>query len=234
MAASTAGAAEVKEGPMGFPLSPVKRGGKLLTPIATSLAALLTPHRLAAPRDTLSRFSSPLLQSGGVRMATDPHSSPDERELLRFKCTLLELELQAKETVHAEEREKWEGAVCSAEGVHTAMGEVEARVRQVTASTNKVRGLLHEMHRMWCTSLALEDQWDSGADVDEAADELSLFAVTGEGRPLRRHPSNASTPVSDIFHRSPSAGVSSSASRRSPENAGSGREFFGIERHSVF
>ncbi|KPA85776.1 hypothetical protein ABB37_00130 [Leptomonas pyrrhocoris] len=215
-----------------------KSKSRLLTPLASSLAALLTPGSVAARRRSSSNGSTTpaLLRDGCVNFAKDIHGSPSEQELLRFKCTLLEFELQSKEKMHQEEKKKWESAVHNAEAVNTAMGEVEARVRQATASSNRVEGLLHEMNRVWCTSFALEDEGDSeDEDLQEKVREYSPLAVMDEEWQLRRRSSRISVAsVYNLPRQSSLEGAADRGSRRLPEFAGSGREFFGTEKRAAF
>jgi hypothetical protein len=168
----------------------------------------------------------------------DPHGTRDERELLQFKCTLLELELQAKEKRYKEEKARWEEAVHHAEGLRTVMGEAEARVRQVQISSNKVMGLLHEMNRVWRTSLALEAQGESDAE-EEAAEEMSREhsppEAFDEERLLRQRPSRTSI-TSAFGQRGQRAedGAVLSVGKLSPESFSDGREFFGVHRPHTF
>ncbi|KPI82941.1 hypothetical protein ABL78_8043 [Leptomonas seymouri] len=227
-----------EDAPPSLPHSLAKSGGRLLSPIASSFAALRTPQGLAVRRSSgANTTATTLIPHHGCESCTKgANESPSEHELMRFKCTLLELELQAKEASHKEEREKWESAVHHAEAVCTCMGEVEARVRQATASSNRVTGLLHEMNRVWCTSLALEDQCDSEEDdMCEETRERSPLASIEEVRQLYPRPSRAAAAsVSDSLRRNSLEGAFSSECKRSPENMGSGREFFGVEGRFVF
>lgn len=223
-----------------LPRSPSRSGNRLLTPLATSLAALLTPRSLAKRRSTVMYTAT----TQDAALSDESHSRtaspPSTEELLRFKCTLLELELQSKEKLHQEEKERWESAVCSAAGVHTVMGEVEARVRQVHASSHKVQGLLHEMNCLWCNSIALEDACDN--EDDGGDDKDSASAESGSRRrqtpelfveeALLTRPSSfvrLSSSASALRYSGGGDGQSRWGSRRSPDTAGTGREFFGIE-----
>lgn len=132
----------------------------LLSPLVSTVTALLTPRSLAQQRRQVQHQFHTLRSARGAE-----GERVEESELLRFRCTLLELELQGKEAAHRAEREAWEASVRHAEGVAGAMGEVEARVRQATAASEKVKGLLHEMSRLWASALTLDDDEDSEDDL---------------------------------------------------------------------
>lgn len=245
-----------ESGGSSFSCSPSQSGSRLPTPLTASLAALLTPRSLARRRSTVAGpGTAPLsttLHNDSDRVRKGQRGTPNAEELLRFKCTLLELELQSKEKKHQEERERWASAVSSAAGVGTVMGEVEARVRQAHAASDKVKGLLHEMHRLWCTSLALEDACDEEEAAGGAGDAVGGDEAEGGGRgsssggsSCRRRPSPEPLREEALVRRQGSLGRLSTpsaalrlgsveqsgrwGSRRSPTSAGTGREFFGIE-----
>lgn len=208
-----------------------RSGSQLLTAITFPSVAPFTLRRLAARRSTL-----PMLNGTHMSLPQNQPESSDECELLRFKCTLLELELQMKEKLHREEKEKWESAVLHAEGVRIVIGEVEARVRQASASSSKVKGLLHEMNRLWCTSAILEDECGSeGDDADaEAAHECAPLASIEEEEEKRhlhpRHSHQITDVTSGQLGQASSKTAVNSGGCRSSASASGGREFFGIER----
>ncbi|KAK7198562.1 hypothetical protein NESM_000818600 [Novymonas esmeraldas] len=160
------------------------RGGRasLHAPLVSSTTAQLTPRGVARRRH--------LLEQRLRALHRDPSDAVDERQVLHCRCQLLELEVRDRELAHAAERTEWEVAVQRADGVAGAVGEVEARVRQAAAASEKIKSLVHEMGRLWSNSLALEDEDISDDDVDvDAAGRAAEDAVawrSGSGSAAER------------------------------------------------
>ncbi|AYU78830.1 hypothetical protein LdCL_220018700 [Leishmania donovani] len=161
------------------------------TPLISTITTTLTPRTLARQRRHVQNQIREL--RGGAAEGGD-HSTADEHQLLQFRCTLLELELQAKETAHKAEKEAWEAAVHHAEGIAGAMGEVEARVRQAVAASEKAGHLLHEMSRLWSHSLALDED-DISDDGGEAAASATRLPVMDEEQTFYPQRSRDETPL---------------------------------------
>ncbi|CAG9573997.1 conserved hypothetical protein [Leishmania major strain Friedlin] len=161
------------------------------TPLISTITTALTPRTLARQRRHVQNQIRELC--GGAAEGGD-HSTVDEHQLLQLRCTLLELELQAKETAHKAEKEAWEAAVHNAEGIAGAMGEVEARVKQAVAASEKAEYLLHEMSRLWSHSLALDED-DISDDGGEAAASATRLDVMDEEQIFYPRRSRDETPL---------------------------------------
>ncbi|KAG5505004.1 hypothetical protein JKF63_04451 [Porcisia hertigi] len=121
-------------------------------PLISTVTSMLTPRRLARERRYVRRRMKAYRAGRIERSASD---GLGRYQLLRLRCRLLELELQAKETAYKKEKKGWEAAAHPGEGFTGTMREVEARVEQAAAASEKVKGLLLEMSRLWRNSIAL-------------------------------------------------------------------------------
>ncbi|CBZ27096.1 conserved hypothetical protein [Leishmania mexicana MHOM/GT/2001/U1103] len=183
--------ARVRNGSLSASTSLVSANTSVCASRISTTATMLTPRTLARQRRHVQNQIREL--RGGAAEGGD-HSTVDEHQLLQFRCTLLELELQAKETAHKAEKEAWEAAVHHAEGVAGAMSEVEARVRQAAAASEKAGHLLQEMTRLWNHSLALDED-DISDDGGEAAVHAAGLVVMHEEQTCYPQRSRDGTPL---------------------------------------
>ncbi|KAG5501725.1 hypothetical protein JIQ42_05577 [Leishmania sp. Namibia] len=175
-----------------------------VAPHLSTFKALLTPRGLESQQQVRA-----LCGGAAEESACD---AADEHQLLRFHCTVLELELQAKEAAYKAEKEAWEAALHHAEGVAGAMGEVEARVRQSAAALEKTKGLLREMSRLWSNVVALNEDDVSSDDDDSGKSGVGAagLVVMDEEQSFLLRYSRAGMPL----HRG------CSSSRACPDEAG--------------
>ncbi|GET88601.1 hypothetical protein, conserved [Leishmania tarentolae] len=175
---ASARCASVRRTSVGTSTSVISDNTSVYPPVVSTTTTMRTPRTLARQRchvlDQIRELCGGEAEGGDC-------STTDEHQLLQFRCTLLELELQAKETTHKAEKEAWEAAVHQAEGVVGVMGEVEARVREAAAASEKARHLLHDMSRLWSKFLALEED-EASDDSREAAASAARLVVMDEER----------------------------------------------------
>ncbi|KAG5479662.1 hypothetical protein CUR178_03425 [Leishmania enriettii] len=174
-----------------------------VAPHLSTFKALLTPRGLESQRQVRA-----LCGGAAEESACD---AAEGHQLLRFHCTVLELELQAKEAAYKAEKEEWEAALHHAEGVAGAMGEVEARVRQSAAALEKTKGLLREMSRLWTNAVALnEDDVSSDDDSGKSGVDAAGLVVMDEEQYFLLRCSRAGMPLHGGY----------SSSRACPDGAG--------------
>ncbi|CAJ1025404.1 hypothetical protein, conserved [Leishmania shawi] len=182
---------EARNASVSVTMSPTSSSTSVFTPPTPTATTLLTPRSLARRRRHVQHQIKALRDDTEEGNASD---AADEYQLLRLRCTLLELELQAKEAAHRAEKEAWETAVHHAEDIRGAMGEVEARVSQAAAASERAKELLREMSQLWSNSLALDEDDVIDDDSEGAAGATGLLMMD-KGQAFSPHRSHNWTPL---------------------------------------
>lgn len=144
-------------------------------PVTSSSQLYRLSEHLSLPAPTFvalpSHSSSSMYAKGGEENPSE--SSTGERQLLQFNCSMLELELRNQEVQRAAEQQQFQEALRTIAHQRGTLDELEARLLQVTAAHEKLRGITNEVFRMWDTSAMFEGDGWSDSSGEEGSNEMT-------------------------------------------------------------